>query len=276
MAFSSNTIRAGAAAFTVALLSGCVSTESLFESPFASTAPEPDLFEATLASLPAEDPFAVPGPEALGYAAVEDGGFQLAAIPTDKIDPKFLRQQVSYDAGDYPAGTIIVDTPNRFLYLVEEGGTAMRYGISVGGAGFSWAGDATIQMKREWPRWNPPQEMIDRKPELEPYRNGMDAGLTNPLGARALYLFQGGKDTLYRLHGTPEWWTIGNAVSAGCIRLMNQDIIDLYQRVPNGSRVVVKQGNERLVGQEEQILEQPGMALAPSPDPSQQFAQVAY
>lgn len=273
MTLQTNTIRAGLVAMGAVMLAGCVSTESLLESPLASFGAEPVAFSGDIAAMSPGLPEA-PGPEALAYAAVEDNGFPLAAIPTEKIDPKFLRQQVAYD-GDYPPGTIVVDTPNRLLYLVEEGGTAMRYGISVGGAGFSWAGDATIQMKREWPRWNPPQEMIDRKPELEPYRNGMEPGLQNPLGARALYLFQGGKDTLFRLHGTPEWWTIGNAVSAGCIRLMNQDIIDLYQRVPNGARVVVKQGNERLVGEEEEILEQPGSFPMASGAP-QQMAQAAF
>lgn len=274
MTVSSKSIRAGTAALVVALLSGCVSTESLLENPFAAAEPQPAML-TDFSAMPQDASFAAgPGPEALGYAAVDDGGFHLAAIPTDKIDPKYLRQQVPFDAEGQPVGTVIVDTPNRFLYLVEENGMAMRYGISVGGAGFSWAGDATVQMRREWPRWNPPQEMIDRKPELEPYRNGMDAGLQNPLGARALYLFQGGRDTLYRLHGTPEWWTIGNAVSAGCIRLMNQDIIDLYSRVKNGARVVVKQGNERLVGEEEEMLEQPSVASTYQVNTPQQVAQV--
>ena len=144
------------------------------------------------------------------------------------------------------AGTIIVDPNAFYLHLVENSETAMRYGIGVGRQGFSWAGDAQVNDKQHWPKWFPPAEMIDRKPELEPYREGMQPGLTNPLGARALYLYQNGKDTLFRLHGTPEWWTIGTAASSGCIRLMNQDIVDLYNRVPMGAKVVVKQGNERL------------------------------
>ncbi|TFF25426.1 L,D-transpeptidase [Jiella endophytica] len=183
----------------------------------------------------------------IGYGAVTDDGFALPAIPTAKIDPQFLRQEVSYPEGSqYEPGTVVVDTSNRFLYVVEPSGMAMRYGIGVGRSGFSWAGDAEIHDKQHWPKWFPPSEMIDRKPELEPYREGMQPGLTNPLGARALYLYQNGKDTLFRLHGTPEWWTIGTAASSGCIRLMNQDIIDLYNRVPMGAKVVVKQGNERL------------------------------
>ncbi|WP_083592850.1 L,D-transpeptidase [Aurantimonas sp. 22II-16-19i] len=183
----------------------------------------------------------------LGYGEMVDDGFKLPAIPTKKIDPQFLRQQVSYPEGSqYEPGTVVVDTPSRFLYVIEGNGMAMRYGIGVGRSGFSWAGDAEIRDKQHWPKWFPPQEMIDRKPELEPYREGMEPGLTNPLGARALYLYQNGKDTLFRLHGTPEWWTIGTAASSGCIRLMNQDIVDLYNRVPMGATVVVKQGAERL------------------------------
>ncbi|MBO0903709.1 L,D-transpeptidase [Jiella sp. MQZ13P-4] len=183
----------------------------------------------------------------IGYGAVTDDGFALPAIPTAKVDPQFLRQEVSYpDGAQYEPGTVVVDTANRFLYVVEANGMAMRYGIGVGRQGFSWAGDAEVHDKQHWPKWFPPAEMIDRKPELEPYREGMQPGLTNPLGARALYLWQNGKDTLFRLHGTPEWWTIGTAASSGCIRLMNQDIVDLYNRVPLGAKVVVKQGNERL------------------------------
>lgn len=182
-----------------------------------------------------------------GYGAVVDDGYSLPAIPTNKIDPQYLRQQVAYPEGaQYEPGTVVVDTPNRFLYVVQEGGTAMRYGIGVGRSGFSWSGDAVIRDKQHWPKWHPPAEMIERKPDLEPYRDGMEPGLTNPLGARALYLYQNGKDTLFRLHGTPEWWTVGTAASSGCIRLMNQDIIDLYERVPMNAKVVVKQGTERL------------------------------
>ncbi|MBO0661340.1 L,D-transpeptidase [Jiella sp. MQZ9-1] len=181
------------------------------------------------------------------YAARDDDGFHLPAIPYQKVDPQFRRQEVSYPEGiGLEPGTVIVDTPDRFLYLIEPGGKAMRYGIGVGRSGFSWAGDAEVHDKQHWPKWFPPKEMIARKPELEPYADGMQPGLTNPLGARALYLWQNGKDTLFRLHGTPEWWTIGTAASSGCIRLMNQDIIDLFSRVPLNAKVIVKQGNEKL------------------------------
>ncbi len=159
----------------------------------------------------------------------------LAQIP----DGKYLRQVVRY-SGPEEGGTVVVDPANRFLYLVRDDRTAMRYGVGVGRAGFGWQGDAVIQYKRQWPKWTPPADMIARQPELEEFRYGMAPGIENPLGARALYLFQNGKDTLYRLHGTNEHWSIGKNVSSGCIRLLNQDVIDLYNRVPNGSRVVVR------------------------------------
>ncbi|KAB0682916.1 L,D-transpeptidase [Aureimonas leprariae] len=183
------------------------------------------------------------------YGATEDDGFHLPAIPVKKIDPQFLRQRVVYDSGGYEEGTVVVDTPHRFLYVVERGGTAMRYGIGVGKDGFSWAGEARIGDKQHWPRWFPPMEMIERRKDLSKFKDGkgMDPGPMNPLGSRALYLHQNGRDTLYRLHGNPEWQSIGKAASSGCIRLINQDIIDLYERVPLGARVVVLQGAERMV-----------------------------
>lgn len=135
-----------------------------------------------------------------------------------------------------PPGTIVIDTRGRHLYLVQAGGNAIRYGIGVGRQGFAWKGAARIGRKSEWPRWIPPKEMLKRRPELP---EEMDGGLENPLGARALYLFQGDKDTLFRIHGTNEPETIGKAVSSGCIRMMNADVIDLYKRVGVGTRVVV-------------------------------------
>ena len=141
-------------------------------------------------------------------------------------------------------GTIVVDTPNRFLYLVEEGGTAVRYGVGIGRTGFSWEGRGVVHWRQHWPRWKPPAEMIARQPELERYsvaNGGMEPGIQNPLGARALYIHQGDQDTLYRLHGSPEWWTIGKAVSSGCVRFVNQDVIDLYERVPHHAPIVVRQ-----------------------------------
>lgn len=176
------------------------------------------------------------------YRARVDGSFALAAIPVEKLNKRLLRQQVKYRTSHKP-GTVVVDTAARHLYVVERGGKAMRYGIGVGRQGFSWSGTAHIGWKTQWPKWTPPEEMIDRKPSLRKYsaeNGGMEGGIKNPLGARALYLVKDGKDTLFRLHGTPQWASIGTAASSGCIRLINQDVIDLYSRVPNGAKVVVQ------------------------------------
>lgn len=175
------------------------------------------------------------------YKARVDGGFPIAAIPVSKVAKRNFRQVVNYRT-NHKVGTLVVDPHGKFLYLVQSGGKAMRYGIGVGKAGFEWSGEAHVGWKQEWPKWTPPDEMIERRPELEKWsadNGGMPGGPTNPLGARALYLMQGNVDTLYRLHGTPQWSSIGTAASSGCIRLMNQDVIDLYNRVPNGTKVVV-------------------------------------
>jgi lipoprotein-anchoring transpeptidase ErfK/SrfK len=147
------------------------------------------------------------------------------------MDPRFARQIVMYP-GSEPAGTIIINTQERFLYLVEGSGRAVRYGIGVGRPGFRWAGVKQITMKREWPEWRPPDEMLRRRPDLPRY---MPGGPENPLGARALYL----GSSLYRIHGSNEPWTIGTAVSSGCIRMRNEDVIDLYDRVKVGTKVMV-------------------------------------
>ena len=176
------------------------------------------------------------------YAAMRDEEFALPAIPYSKIDPQFLRQVVRDPTGE-KAGSIVVDTTGHHLYLVLGNGNAVRYGVGLGRAGFEWSGRATMQWKRKWPTWTPPAEMIERQPELEKYseaNGGQKPGLDNPLGARALYIFQDGIDTLYRLHGTPQWNSIGKSVSSGCVRLMNQDVIDLYSRVPNKSPILVR------------------------------------
>lgn len=194
--------------------------------------------------FPAQQPTYVEpelGDYALMYGPVLDGEFEIPAVPYQKIDKRFLRQIVSDPTGEQP-GTIVVDTAGHFLYLVREGGQAIRYGVGLGRAGFEWSGEAIVQYKRKWPKWTPPDDMIARQPELEKYsvRNGgMPPGLMNPLGARALYIFQNNEDTLYRLHGSPEWNSIGKSVSSGCVRLINQDIIDLYDRVPNKTKIVV-------------------------------------
>ena len=176
------------------------------------------------------------------YGAMTDGGFKLPAIPYQKVPEQFRRQVVRNRTGEKP-GTIVVETSKHHLYFTYPGGQAIRYGVGLGKQGFEWAGEAVMQWKRPWPTWTPPDEMIERRPELKKYskeNGGMKPGLDNPLGARALYIFQDGVDTLYRLHGTPEWNSIGKSVSSGCVRLMNQDIIDLYARVPNGTRIIVR------------------------------------
>ena len=177
------------------------------------------------------------------YAARQDGGHLIPAVPFRQMNSKFYRQRVIDPTGEKP-GTVVVDTVGRFLYLTEPGGTAMRYGVGIGRDGFAWQGQGIIHWRQAWPRWKPPAEMIARQPELAKYsveNGGMEPGIRNPLGARALYIFQNGQDTLYRLHGTPEWQSIGKAVSSGCVRLINQDVIDLYKRVPYHAPIVVHQ-----------------------------------
>jgi lipoprotein-anchoring transpeptidase ErfK/SrfK len=147
------------------------------------------------------------------------------------IDPRYQKQVVNYD-GRERAGTIIINTNERLLYLIQDDGTAIRYGIGVGRPGFTWAGVRQVTRKREWPDWTPPPEMLKRRPDLPRH---MEGGPENPLGARAMYL----GSTLYRIHGSNEPWTIGTAVSSGCIRMRNEDVIDLYERVRVGTRVLV-------------------------------------
>ncbi len=176
----------------------------------------------------------------LMYASVEDDGFKVPAVPLSRIDPQFRRQMVITPSRIVAEpGTIVVDPQYRNLYLVQAGGTSVRYGIGVGREGFAWSGDATIRNKQHWPKWFPPKEMVERDPRAAPYANGMDGGLQNPLGARALYLWKDGKDTLYRIHGTNDPSSIGKAVSSGCIRMINQDVMDLYERTPMDTKVVV-------------------------------------
>jgi lipoprotein-anchoring transpeptidase ErfK/SrfK len=147
------------------------------------------------------------------------------------FDPRYEKQMVDFEGKEGP-GTIVIDTPNKFLYLVQDGGKALRYGIGVGRPGFTWSGVKSISAKREWPDWTPPAEMLARRPDLPRH---MEGGPQNPLGARAMYL----GSSLYRIHGSNEPWTIGTNVSSGCIRMRNQDVIDLYSRVNVGTRVIV-------------------------------------
>jgi lipoprotein-anchoring transpeptidase ErfK/SrfK len=203
-----------------AVMAGCVSTQ-----------------------MPAQDVRLGPDPTyAAMYGPRPNEAFPLPATDISEVDPQYLRHEVAYNGPEAP-GTIVVDTGSRFLYLVRENGRAIRYGIGVGAEGRAWSGRARVGRKAEWPRWTPTSDMIKRDPgRNKPWAEGMPGGLNNPLGPRALYLYDGEKDTMYRLHGTTEPWSIGQAVSSGCIRLFNQDIIDLYNRVPTGSPVVVLDG----------------------------------
>ncbi len=168
------------------------------------------------------------------YGPLPNERFPIPAIHLNQLDPKFYRQVVDFETSER-VGTIIVDTKTFFCHLVMENGKAMRYGVGLGRAGFEWSGRAVIAYKRKWPRWTPPASMIERQPELEKYsaaNGGQAPGLDNPLGARALYVYKNGRDTLYRLHGSIETYSIGKAVSSGCVRFINHDIIDLYDRIP--------------------------------------------
>lgn len=175
------------------------------------------------------------------YGEKTDAGFRVVGLAAEKMNPQFVRQIVSYETDEKP-GTIIVDQTERFLYLVQSDGKAIRYAVGVGpvARGFD-GGDAVIARKAAWPRWIPTPDMVKRNPaHYGPHKDGLDGGPRNPMGARALYMHKDGKDTYYRVHGTNDPNSIGKAVSAGCIRLLNQDIIDLYERVAPGARIVVK------------------------------------
>jgi len=174
------------------------------------------------------------------YGPVEGEPFPVDEVDLSEVDPIYLRQEVAYSGGEAP-GTIVVDISDKFLYLVQPGGRAIRYGVGVGKQGYSFKGWANVRRKEKWPHWTPTANMIRTQPaRYGPYAAGLPGGETNPLGPRALYLYEGDRDTLFRIHGTTEPWSIGTQVSSGCIRLLNQDIIDLYDRVPTGTRVLVK------------------------------------
>ncbi len=218
MSFSKNlsrrTVLAGGASLSALALAGCETSPVV-----SSKAPDPTVL----------------------YAALPNERFPVPAIPPEKIHPGFYRREVVDPTGEAP-GTIFVDTSTFYLYHVQEGGTAMRYGVGLGRAGFAWKGEAIIGRKQKWPRWTPPAEMIARDPSLEKYswqNGGMAPGLNNPLGARGLYIYQNGRDTLYRVHSNSDVFSIGRAVSSGCVRMIHQDIIHLYDRVEVGSRIVV-------------------------------------
>jgi lipoprotein-anchoring transpeptidase ErfK/SrfK len=194
--------------------------------------PDAAMIEAGLAKPPE------PKIEQGVYVSAMDGAIKLPAIPVEKVPAEFQRQTVYYES-DQPVGTIIINPAVKHLYLITAKNKALRYGIAVGAAGFEWSGEAVITERKPWPTWTPPPEMIERKPELVKWEKGQPGGLTNPLGARALYLTTNGVDYGYRIHGTPEWFSIGRNASSGCIRMINQDIIDLHDRVTLGAKVIV-------------------------------------
>lgn len=213
----------------LALLATAAATAEAGTIPRPPPVLSPDLTDPWLVQISPQAADRLPA-----VAAIAPQAAAPASAQPGVLDPIYLPQLVRYD-GPEPPGTIVVDTNARFLYLVMENGEAQRYGVGVGREGFDWAGTNTISRKAEWPSWTPPAEMVARDPLAAQWADGMPGGPENPLGARALYL----GDTLYRIHGTNAPWTIGQAVSSGCIRMRNEDIVDLYDQVSVGTRVVV-------------------------------------
>jgi lipoprotein-anchoring transpeptidase ErfK/SrfK len=174
----------------------------------------------------------------LALPAVAEEPFPVYRSDQHAVDFRFRRRDVAYKS-DYPPGTIVVDPDKRLLYLVKDARNATRFGVGVGKQGFEWSGSATIARKAKWPMWTPTPDQLKRYPHWKKWSGGFPGGPGNPLGARALYLYQNGQDTLYRIHGTVEPASIGRRVSSGCVRMINADVIELYERVPIGTRVIV-------------------------------------
>jgi lipoprotein-anchoring transpeptidase ErfK/SrfK len=172
------------------------------------------------------------------YGPVPEEKFPIPAVDVSKLNPKYVRRTVRYETAEAP-GTIVVDPANYYVYRIEGDGNATRYGANVGRQGFLWSGEAYVGRKAEWPIWTPPKEMIKRQPEAAKYAGGMPPGLDNPLGARTLYLYQNGAYTLYTIYSTSDPETIGTNLTSGCTGLLTQDMLDLYQRTPVKTKVVV-------------------------------------
>lgn len=199
-----------------------------------------------LAACGAKREIEAPPPGQPGYEAVQDGEYLVPAVPPKYLIEGNTKVEVAYTADD-PPNSIVVDVYSRKLYWVMEGGRAIRYGIAVGREGTAFRGTGYIGRKAEWPSWTPTRNMIRTRPDLyADYAGGLPGGLENPLGARALYLYRGSRDTMFRIHGTIDNASVGRATSAGCIRLFNQDAIDLFNRVPEGTRVKVRTEEESL------------------------------
>lgn len=207
-----------------------------------------------------------------GYEAVEDNGFLIPAVDPELLSAGRAKEEVDYLADDAP-GTIVVDTHARKLYYVEDGGRAMRYAIAVGRDGLSFKGSGTINRKEEWPSWQPTSNMVRTRPDLyAEFAGGLPGGLDNPLGARAMYLYRGGRDSMFRIHGTIQNESIGHATSAGCIRLFNQDAMDLYERVDYGTHVKVRTLDESLAIEGPYMDDAWGRAVPDTPENQAQKA----
>jgi lipoprotein-anchoring transpeptidase ErfK/SrfK len=229
--------------FGTFVMAGCLPTDM---APVSSAPPaEP---AAAVAEAAAPEKAAVvevaearpaPDPELVAmYASRQDGDRMLPAVDVAEFHRELLRNRVDYPSAE-PPGSVVIDTSGPFLYLVEGEGKATRYGIAIGREGFGWTGTGTIARRAQWPRWTPPPEMIARDPHLEKWKDGQPGGVDNPLGARALYIYFGGQDSGFRIHGTNTPRSIGWAASSGCFRMLNQDVIDLYDRVQMGAKVTV-------------------------------------
>ena len=219
---------------------------------------------AACASTPTET--AAPANVPAAYQAVEDEGFTIEAVEARHLAGGRERAEVDYNGPDAP-GTIVVDTFARKLYHVQEGGRAMRYAIAVGREGLSFRGSGVIGRKAKWPSWQPTANMVRTRPDLyAAYAGGMQGGLDNPLGARAMYLYRGGRDTMFRIHGTIQNATIGHATSAGCIRLYNQDAIHLYEQVELGTKVKVRSKEESLELEGPYMDDAWGLAVPATPE----------
>ena len=232
----------GAAGAIAAMLAGCVGAET------------PQVAIATPAAISAKPVAAAYDPKFSAlYQPISTDKFPVPGVAPSVVRQGFERKQVAYTSKE-PPGTIVVDPHAHYLYYIQASGMAMRYGVGVGKQGFGWSGEAIIKTKQEWPDWYPPKEMVDRHPELKAQLDklqsgeGVPGGYRNPLGARAMYLWQGNKDTYFRIHGTLEPHSIGTNASSGCIRMINQDAIDLYTRVAEGTRVVVLGSDHPTIG----------------------------
>jgi lipoprotein-anchoring transpeptidase ErfK/SrfK len=201
-----------------------------------------------------------------GYEAVDDEGFHIEAVSMHDLSHGREKVEVDYTGPEGP-GNVVVDTFARKLYYVMENGRAMRYAIAVGREGLSFRGSGVIGRKEKWPSWQPTANMVRSRPDLyAEFAGGMAGGLDNPLGARAMYLYRGGRDSMFRIHGTVQNASIGHATSAGCIRLFNQDAIDLYERVENGTRVKVRSLEESIALEGPQMEDAYGRAVPETPE----------